>query len=103
MGSMKDLFDYPVGPGFAVGSATSQAAAAKVEPKITGGRAIVLEAFKAAGATGLTADQAAERTGQTILYVRPRVTELGALGKLKRKGETRTNESGQQADVWVIA
>jgi len=34
------------------------------------------------------------------LSIRPRLTELLALGKIADTGETRTNASGKKATVW---
>lgn len=101
---MKDLlgdtpFTYPAAPGFKH-AGTSRDAAAAVEPKVTGGRAQVLNAILGAGECGMTADEVAEQIGRSILYVRPRVSELGAMNKIVRTGTTRKNQSGIPADVW---
>jgi len=50
----------------------------------------------------LTADEIATITERSILYIRPRVSELRALHLIEPTGETRANASGKQADVMRI-
>ena len=57
----------------------------------------VLECFRTHG--DMTADQAAERLRLSILTVRPRVTELVQMEKLKKTEATRRNASGKSARV----
>lgn len=95
---MTDLFAYPNTPG-AQPSDTSRAAGAsmaKAAPKL---REAVLKAFEKS--KGMTADECAGRLGLSILSIRPRVTELSRLGKLRDSGERRANGSGRKAAVWV--
>ncbi|CAB4176049.1 hypothetical protein UFOVP1672_65 [uncultured Caudovirales phage] len=47
----------------------------------------------------MTADEIADYWGRSILYIRPRVSELRALHLIEPTGETRANASGKQADV----
>ena len=47
-----------------------------------------------------TADEVAARIGESVLAVRPRVTELHQAGKLFDTGERRPNASGRSATVW---
>ena len=49
---------------------------------------------------GLTADEVAEVLDQSILSIRPRLTELGRLGDIEDTGERRKNQSGKKAIVW---
>jgi len=51
--------------------------------------------------TGLTADEVAGRLGLSILSIRPRITELARLGKVRDSGERRRNGSGRKAIVWA--
>ena len=60
----------------------------------------VLRAIGNAGPAGLTADQAVARIGETVLAVRPRLTELKWSGKIERTGERRANASSIKAQVW---
>lgn len=48
---------------------------------------------------GLTPDEVAARMGRSVLYVRPRVSELLALGKLIPTGARRKNSSRLSAGV----
>ena len=49
-----------------------------------------------------TADEAAEALHTSILSIRPRVTELKALGKLVDTGIRRPNASGRSAAVLKV-
>jgi hypothetical protein len=62
-------------------------------------RSMVLGAFIAAGPRGLTADEAAERVGASVLACRPRATELFQAGLLEKTSERRPNASGMSARV----
>ena len=52
---------------------------------------------------GMTADEIAVEIGEDRLAVRPRLTELQALGLVKDSGDRRKNDSGRRAIVWVVA
>lgn len=95
---MNDLFRYPYGPG-AVDRDTSQAAAADAAPTAPILRALVLDVLERSN--GLTADEVAGRLGMSILSIRPRVTELSRLGKVRDSGSRRRNVSGKSAIVWM--
>jgi predicted ArsR family transcriptional regulator len=95
---MTDLFSYPHQPG-AQDRDTSRAAAdevAKTAPKLRGLALDVLER-----SNGLTADEVAGRLGLSILSIRPRLTELSRLGKVRDSGARRRNASGKAAIVWT--
>lgn len=51
---------------------------------------------------GLTADEVAELLGQSVLSVRPRVTELLRAGRIEACAERRKNKSGATAAVWRV-
>lgn len=95
---MPDLFAYPNTPG-ACDRDTSRAAAASVAQTAPLLRERVLDAYERS--TGMTADECAGRLGLSILSIRPRVTELARLGKLRDSGERRLNGSGRSAIVWA--
>jgi predicted transcriptional regulator len=97
MASMRDLFRYFGSPG-AQDRDTSRAAATAIAPAAATIRAQVLALFERS--RGLTADEAAGRLGLSILTVRPRVTELARMGRLRDSGARRTNGSGKSAIVW---
>jgi predicted Rossmann fold nucleotide-binding protein DprA/Smf involved in DNA uptake len=62
-------------------------------------RQAVLEALRK---RPMTADEVAEAIGESILAVRPRVTELHNDGILYDSGERRVNLSGRPATVWAV-
>lgn len=78
---------------------TSRSAAKEIEAS---GRASILrdrcEAWFGAGHRG-TADECAAALGETILAVRPRVTELVKQGVLRRTDERRRSDGGRMAAV----
>lgn len=95
---MTDLFRYPQKPG-AQDRDTSRAAAEHADetaPQLRARALAVLERSK-----GLTADEVAGRLGLSILSIRPRVTELARLGKVRDSGLRRRNASGRNAIVWA--
>ncbi|HVO01480.1 MAG TPA: hypothetical protein VMT54_04725 [Candidatus Cybelea sp.] len=51
----------------------------------------------------MTADEVAETIGESILNVRPRVSELVKLGALRDSGIRGRNMSGHKAAKWVVA
>jgi hypothetical protein len=91
---------YPLSAGYKENT-TSRGAAARINPRVANLRLKVLAEIKAAGADGLTADEACERAGISVLAGRPRTTELYKLGLIEPAGKTRRNASGQSAKVWV--
>lgn len=95
---MTDLFTYPNTPG-AQDRETSRAAAEAVAeraPQLRARALAVIERSK-----GLTADEVAGRLGLSILSIRPRLTELSRLGKVRDSGARRKNASGRNAIVWA--
>lgn len=99
-----DLFSYrpyPGQPGYKDGD-TSRKAAASMESAAPLLQRRCLAALREAP-DGLTADQIAAWIGETILSVRPRVTELLRDGKIRDSGQRRKNDSGRSAKVWVLA
>jgi len=55
------------------------------------------------GGRALTADALAERLDLSILYVRPRVSELVKRDRLIRSGKRGRNASGKWAHKWKAA
>ena len=49
-----------------------------------------------------TADEIATALGLSVLYVRPRFSELVALGLICETGERRKNDSTMSASVWMV-
>ncbi|WP_404713165.1 hypothetical protein [Sphingomonas sp. MMS24-J13] len=95
---MSDLFAYPDAPG-AQDRDTSRAAADDMAPAAPILRQMALDVLERSN--GLTADQVAARLGKSILSIRPRITELTRLGKVRDTGERRPNASGKKAIVWA--
>jgi hypothetical protein len=94
--------DYPTDPGYKT-SGTSLEAALAIANKAKTLRAKVLETLQAAAPAGLSADAVAHKLGESILSVRPRVSELRRMGEI-RKADTRVkNASGMAAAVWVVS
>lgn len=89
------LFSYPYQPGFkALG--TSAEAAANIAPRAKSLREATLEAIRQKPGTP---DEIAARLGKSILSIRPRVSELIALGLVKESEQRRANRSGHRANV----
>ena len=93
---------YPDAPGWKEPD-TSRKAADSTARRAALLRERCLRALRDAGAAGLTADEAAERLGESILSVRPRFTELLRTGRIADTGKRRRNASGRQAKVWGLA
>jgi predicted ArsR family transcriptional regulator len=96
--SRADLFAYPNAPG-AQDRGTSRAAGEASTAAAPLLRAMALDVLKRSN--GLTADQVAGRLGKSILSIRPRITELARLGKVRDTGDRRPNASGRTAIVWA--
>lgn len=94
---MTDLFRYPEAPG-AQDRDTSRVAAAEIAATAPQLRAKALAIVERSN--GLTADEVAGRLGLSILSIRPRLTELAHLGKVRDSGARRRNRSGRKAIVW---
>ena len=88
---------YPLTAGSKTGS-TSQAAADSVDA--ASGQVMVLSYLRAHGP--LTADEVADGLGRSVLFVRPRASELRRLGLIQATGQRRKNRSGQSATVWMV-
>lgn len=98
---MSTTFAFPEPPARRE-SDTSAGAAKAIGGSAGFYRKKVLQAFRQAGDAGLTADQAAELAGLSILTARPRVTELNKAGLIVDTGDRRRNASGRRAVVWRV-
>lgn len=97
----RTLASYPAGPGYKVRGPSAEAAR-QIAGKIKRLQADVLAELRRWPA-GRTADQIADGLQRSPLSIRPRVTELKALGKIVPTGERRRNESGMSASVWKVS
>lgn len=100
MNAEPDLFSlgYPHAPAFRAGSDTSFAAAESVDAK-TLQRLVLTELRKGPG----TPDEIAERLRIDKLSIRPRCSELKALGRVVDTGDRRRNANGKSAAVLKLA
>ena len=104
-GAVRGAVRYPHHPG-AKRAGTSQATADDIAPRAPTLRQATLAVYQAAEIPGggqygwLTADEAAFVLGQSVLAIRPRITELARLNELVDSGLRRRNASGKLAIVW---
>jgi predicted ArsR family transcriptional regulator len=93
-----DLFGgygYPGSPGYkAPGPSQEAAEAMKDSARL---RAMALRVLQG---ESLTADEVAARLRRSVLAIRPRVSELSAMGFIVDTGVRRKNSSGRRATVW---
>jgi hypothetical protein len=89
---------YPERPGFKAFGASQEAARQAAGSAARLRRAVLAEL----GVNPGTADEIAKRLHRSPLSIRPRVSELRALGEIVATGERRRNESGMSASVWQV-
>lgn len=89
---------YPERPGNK-GRDTGVAAGAAVAKRAARLRADVLDIL---GRFDLTADECAARLHESVLSIRPRVSELARKGLIKDTKVRRQNASGRTAIVWRL-
>lgn len=92
---------YPDHPGFKTNGPSAEAARAMARTAQTL-REKVLRTLAAAPA-GLHADAIASLLGESVLAVRPRVSELYRSGEIRKTEARAKNISGLSATVWVIS
>ena len=92
-----DLFSYPQQAGYTEPD-TSKKAAETIDAGTL--RAIVLDAIERCWP--MTADECAGRLGMSILSIRPRFTELKAMGLIHDTGLRHRNQSGRMAKVMEL-
>lgn len=91
---------YPQSPGVKTHAVeTSQQAADEVQPRAVALRRQVLIILQVGPQT---ADEVAEALVESVLSIRPRLSELNAMGKIEATEERRLNKSGRSAVVWRI-
>ena len=88
---------YPYQPGFQFRD-TSKRAANEAKANAETLREQCLKALRE---MPRTADEVAKKLNETVLAVRPRITELNKQGLIKDSGWRRQNESKKSAIVWI--
>lgn len=100
---MTDLFAYadayPTAPGHKEIGGASQRAADDIKP-----RASVLRdrCLAALSRRPMTADEIAEVLGESVLAIRPRISELFRLGLAHKTPARRPSSNGKPQTVWSI-
>lgn len=91
------IFDpYPRSPGYRM-TDTSRTAAKAVRSKAATLREQCLSQIQLGE---FTADEIADSLEESILTIRPRITELNKQGVIVDTGKRRKNQSGKLAIVW---
>src|SRR5260221_4648321 len=88
---------YPDAPGAKVAGTSAEAGKAMKETA----QALREKCLTVLKWRNSTADEVADFLGKSILSVRPRISELGALGFIFKSGVRRKNASGCNATVWT--
>ena len=92
---------YPTAPGFKTTTPeTSALAAAQIAARsgdLRGGVLLILKN------KNCTADEVADQLGESVLSVRPRLSELRAMGKIIPTPYRHKNASGHSAVVWTVS
>jgi hypothetical protein len=90
---------YPNSPGSKTGGASVEAAhAVALHAKTLRNR--VRDFLRDCHPAAFSADQIADALGETILSVRPRVSELKKMGVIEAVIERHKNRSGMSAHCW---
>jgi predicted ArsR family transcriptional regulator len=89
---------YPEAPGWKARD-TAQAAAEAIAPEAKSLKARVMAALKKAPGTP---EQIAHRIGAPLMNVRPRLSELSALGLVVDSGARGQAMGGRKAIVWTL-
>jgi len=101
------LFDDQLGGVHRNDPLTSKAAALANFPRSGSQRRRVLRVIYAAGAAGLTAEEAADRTGMPSAAsgnsAAKRMSELKQGGWIESSGRTRRTRMGEQAQVMIVS
>lgn len=93
---MSNLYLYPVSPSVGIRD-TSRASAEAIAPRV---QTLRDRAFKLLLEKDSTADELAEAMNESILAVRPRVSELVAMDMAVDSGKRRRMASGRSGIVW---
>jgi len=88
--------NYPVEAGW------KEPTTSKLAAKRTGACALRAAVARALVLGDRTADECAEYLERSVLAVRPRLSELRALGMIAPTGERRRNDRGHSVQVWRL-
>lgn len=90
---------YPAAPGFKEHGGTSEESAVRIARHATTVRSRCLDALRLYGP--MSADEVADRVGECILTVRPRLSELYQAGYVRKTEAREVNASGHTAAVYA--
>lgn len=96
---MPEIYSYPDQPGFQ-NTDTSKAAAESVKSKAPALRKQVLEAL-CNHVFGATPDTIANELNESILSIRPRITELKLKGLIEDSGRRGKTDMGKASIIWI--
>ena len=82
---------------------TSKAARASMGSMADTLRAIAFRLIHEAGQRGMTALEVVQASGRDRWGIQPRISELVTAKAVADSGQRRTNPSGREAIVWVLA
>lgn len=91
---------YPATPGAKERGGTSEEAARSVAQRVAHLHKQILSLLEVHGP--MTADETAERLGESVLTIRPRFSELNRARLIFKTSERRKNRSGRSAVVWKL-
>jgi hypothetical protein len=102
-----DLFSWPPPPSYpdvpgAYPVDTAIEAAEHIEGRAHTLRGLCLDVLRR-HPEGLTADEVAHEMGESVLSIRPRLSELKLTGKIADSGTRRLNRSGRRAAVMILS
>ncbi len=89
---------YPHTPGHKA-QGTSLEAAHAMKSRAQTLRNLSLNCFETGA---FTADDVADMLGESVLTIRPRISELVRMGLLKDSGQRKANASGKMAICWEL-
>lgn len=93
------LRHYPADPGVKSSGDTTVEAAKEMRIRAV---TLRLKVVQALAMKPMTADECAEALHESVLAVRPRLSELSARGQIEETEERHLNRSGKRAIVWRL-
>jgi hypothetical protein len=99
---IKQIEMYPFGAGFKELAGASEQTAKTQNKELNNRRRQIALGLFCSNPDGLTSDEVADLMNESILSIRPRVSELRAQGKIKSTGKRRKSVNGNGATVWRV-